>query len=123
MEKHRSTFLNCLARAFLPQIQSEGAAEGGCGGNSAAPERSAGAKRRRASSLQNGFAQSLEYPTKFITFPTSSPVEAGGNSTLPRHHCFHLYHQMTAPLYYSSSYYDQDQISLDHSTERLSDSL
>ena len=42
MEKHRSTFLNCLARAFLPQIQSEGAAEGGCGGNSA------GAKRRRS---------------------------------------------------------------------------
>ena len=27
---------------------SEGAAEGGCGGNSAAPERSAGAKRRRS---------------------------------------------------------------------------
>ena len=48
MEKHRSTILNCLARAFLPQIQSEGAAEGGCGGNSAAPERSAGAKRRRS---------------------------------------------------------------------------
>jgi len=44
-------------------FQSEGAAEGGCGGNSAAPERSAGAKRRRASSLQNSFAQSLEYPT------------------------------------------------------------
>jgi hypothetical protein len=29
-------------------FQSEGAAEGGCGGNSAAPERSAGAKRRRS---------------------------------------------------------------------------
>ena len=42
---------------------SEGAAEGGCGGNSAAPERSAGAKRRRVSFPQNGFAQSLEYPT------------------------------------------------------------
>ena len=44
-------------------FQSEGAAEGGCGGNSAAPERSAGAKRRRVSFPQNGFAQSLEYPT------------------------------------------------------------
>jgi len=29
-------------------FQSEGVAEGGCGGNSAAPERSAGAKRRRS---------------------------------------------------------------------------
>jgi hypothetical protein len=29
-------------------LPSEGAAEGGCGGNSAAPERSAGAKRRRS---------------------------------------------------------------------------
>ena len=44
-------------------FQSEGAAEGGCGGNSAASERPAGAKRRRASFSQNGFAQSLEYPT------------------------------------------------------------
>jgi len=33
---------------------SEGAAEGGCGGNSAAPERSAGAKRRRSVSLKIG---------------------------------------------------------------------
>ena len=33
---------------------SEGAAGGGCGGNSAAPERSAGAKRRRSVSLKIG---------------------------------------------------------------------
>ncbi len=53
-----------LAAGFFRQnARSEGAAEGGYGGNSAAPERSAGAKRRRASFPQNGFAQSLEYPT------------------------------------------------------------
>src|SRR3989344_2329615 len=33
---------------FRRNARSEGAAEGGCGGNSAAPERSAGAKRRRS---------------------------------------------------------------------------
>jgi len=46
-------------------FQSEGETEGGCGwkGISASPERSAGAKRRRASSLQSSFAQNLEYPT------------------------------------------------------------
>ncbi|MBI2122472.1 MAG: hypothetical protein HYT98_05165 [Candidatus Sungbacteria bacterium] len=32
----------------------EGAAEGGCGGNSAAPERSAGAKRRRSVPFKKG---------------------------------------------------------------------
>src|SRR3989338_1232116 len=53
-----------LAAGFVRlNTRSEGAAEGGCGGNSAAPERSAGAKRRRGSFPQNGFAQSLEYPT------------------------------------------------------------
>jgi len=54
---------NCSTSLFFPEFsaayfakrnlngggfQSEGAAEGGCGGNSAAPERSAGAKRRRS---------------------------------------------------------------------------
>src|SRR3989344_8399595 len=33
---------------FRRNARSEGAAEGGCGGNSATPERSAGAKRRRS---------------------------------------------------------------------------
>ena len=37
-----------LAEIFRRNARSEGAAEGGCGGNSAAPERSAGAKRRRS---------------------------------------------------------------------------
>ena len=55
-----------FAENFL-RSPSEGAAEGGCGGNSAAPERSAGAKWRRVSFPQNGFAQSLEYPTKSKT--------------------------------------------------------
>jgi len=45
-------------------FQSEGAAEGGCGGNSTAPERPAGAKRRRASFPQNGFAQSSYWWTR-----------------------------------------------------------
>ena len=40
---------------------SEGAAEGGCGGNSAAPERPA-ERSEAVSPAQNGFAQSLEYP-------------------------------------------------------------
>ena len=57
-------FNSVAAGFFRRNVRSEGAAEGGCGGNSAAPERSAGAKRRRASFPQNGFAQSLEYPTK-----------------------------------------------------------
>ncbi len=63
-------FFQCMvfdfvaAGFFRRNARSEGAAEGGCGGgNSAAPERSAGAKRRRVSFPQNGFAQSLEYPT------------------------------------------------------------
>ncbi|PJC29233.1 hypothetical protein CO053_00435 [Candidatus Shapirobacteria bacterium CG_4_9_14_0_2_um_filter_40_11] len=43
-------------------FQSEGAAEGGCGGNSAAPERPA-ERSEAVSPAQNGFAQSLEYPT------------------------------------------------------------
>ena len=47
---------------FRQNARSEGAAEGGCEGNSAALERSAGAKRRRVSFPQNGFAQSLKYP-------------------------------------------------------------
>ena len=42
-------------------FQSEGAAEGGCGGNSAAPERPA-ERSEAVSPAQNGFAQSLEYP-------------------------------------------------------------
>ena len=79
MENYRSTsqreFLNlfragrvgqgkgiALARFFRRNARSEGAAEGGVGGNSAAPERSAGAKRRRVNFPQNVFAQSLEYP-------------------------------------------------------------
>ena len=37
-----------LKPAKIFRCGSEGAAEGGCGGNSAAPERSAGAKRRRS---------------------------------------------------------------------------
>jgi len=56
-------FIDLVAGFFRQNARSEGAAEGGCGGNSAAPERSAGAKRRRVSFLQNGFAQSLGYPT------------------------------------------------------------
>src|SRR3990167_10241702 len=39
---------NHSRRFFRRKARSEGAAEGGCGGNSAAPERSAGAKRRRS---------------------------------------------------------------------------
>jgi len=57
--KRRASFAGLNGGGF----QSEGEAEGGCGGNSASPERSAGAKRRRVSFPQNGFAQSLEYPT------------------------------------------------------------
>jgi len=43
-------YLFVLRRHFFAKInfQSEGAAEGGCGGNSAAPERSAGAPARRS---------------------------------------------------------------------------
>ncbi len=41
-------------------FQSEGAAEGGCGGNSAAPERPAGAKRRR-SVLRIGLVKSSDF--------------------------------------------------------------
>ena len=51
----------------------EGAAEGGCGGNSAAPERSAGAKRRRVSSVQKMFEQSCIIP----------PMRSGGDLGLP----------------------------------------
>jgi len=39
---------NLAAGFFRRNARSEGAAEGGCGGNFAAPERSAGAKRRRS---------------------------------------------------------------------------
>jgi hypothetical protein len=42
----------------------EGAAEGGCGGNSAAPERSAGAKRRRSVPLKKGSREVYNYSTK-----------------------------------------------------------
>ena len=48
-------FIDLAAGFFRRNARSEGAAEGGCGGNSAAPERSAGAKRRRVSFAQNGF--------------------------------------------------------------------
>jgi len=41
-------FFDLAAGFFRRNARSEGAAEGGCGGNSAAPERSAGAKRRRS---------------------------------------------------------------------------
>src|SRR3989344_2294466 len=42
-------FYQFVAAGFFRQnARSEGAAEGGCGGNSATPERSAGAKRRRS---------------------------------------------------------------------------
>jgi len=41
-------FLDLAAGFFRRNARSEGAAEGGCGGNSAAPERSAGAKRRQS---------------------------------------------------------------------------
>jgi hypothetical protein len=41
-------FIDLAAGFFRRNARSEGAAEGGCGGNSAAPERSAGAKRRRS---------------------------------------------------------------------------
>ena len=47
-------FFQCMisdfvaAEFFSRNARSEGAAEGGCGGNSTAPERSAGAKRRRS---------------------------------------------------------------------------
>jgi len=41
-------FFSLAAGFFRRNARSEGAVEGGCGGNSAAPERSAGAKRRRS---------------------------------------------------------------------------
>ena len=41
-------FFDLAAGFFRRNARSEGAAEGGCGGNSAAPERSSGAKRRRS---------------------------------------------------------------------------
>ncbi len=41
-------FSYLAAGFFRRNARSEGAAEGGCGGNSAAPERPAGAKRRRS---------------------------------------------------------------------------
>ena len=44
--------------------KSEGAAEGGCGGNSAAPERSAGAKRRRSVPFKVGSRKVYNYSTK-----------------------------------------------------------
>ncbi len=43
-------------------FQSASAAEGGCGGDPAAPERSA-ERSEAVSSVQSNFAQSLEYPT------------------------------------------------------------
>jgi len=43
-------------------FRSEGAAEGGCGGNSAAPERSAGAKRRRSVPLKVGSSKVQNIP-------------------------------------------------------------
>src|SRR3989344_8517297 len=42
------SFFNVAAGFFRRNARSEGAAEGGCGGNSVAPERPAGAKRRRS---------------------------------------------------------------------------
>ena len=42
------TLFNVAAGFFRRNAKSEGAAEGGCGGNSAAPERSAGAPARRS---------------------------------------------------------------------------
>ena len=44
-------------------FQSEGAAEGGCGGNSAAPERSAGAKRRQSVPFKVGSREVYNYST------------------------------------------------------------
>ena len=41
-------FVGAPAKRAKMNLPSEGTAEGGCGGNSAAPERSAGAKRRRS---------------------------------------------------------------------------
>ena len=49
---------NCLPAAKKFASQSEGEAEGGCGGNSASPD-----PERSVSFAQRNFAQSLEYPT------------------------------------------------------------
>jgi len=57
-------FLIDLAAGFFRRnARSEGAAEGGCGGNSAAPERSAGAKRRRSVSFKIGSRKVYNYST------------------------------------------------------------
>jgi len=53
LSRCRESVIISLRRASFTGLngggfQGEGAAEGGCGGNSAAPERSAGAKRRRS---------------------------------------------------------------------------
>ena len=45
-----------------PVRPSKGMAEGGCGGNSAAPERSAGAKRRRSVSFKVGSSKVQNIP-------------------------------------------------------------
>ena len=66
------------ARAILSRVrfsekklakQSEGAAEGGCGGNSAAPERSAGAKRRQSVPFKVGSSKVQNIPLHTINKP------------------------------------------------------
>ncbi|MBI2639508.1 MAG: septum formation inhibitor Maf [Candidatus Sungbacteria bacterium] len=52
----------------------EGAAEGGCGGNSAAPERSVGAKRRRSVLLKKGSREVYNYSTKIFVKLLSMPI-------------------------------------------------
>jgi len=53
----RAKFQNVAAKKFASP--SEGVAEEGCGGNSAAPERSAGAKRRRSKFSVRIFAKKV----------------------------------------------------------------
>ena len=58
----------------------EGAAEGGCGGNSAAPERSAGAKRRRSVPLKKGSREVYNYSTKTNLFGIDCSARANARA-------------------------------------------
>jgi len=71
-----STFhssFNVAAGFFRRNARSESAAEGGCGGNSAAPERSAGAKRRRSVPFK-------ESSRKVYNYSTSREIASGFGS-------------------------------------------
>ena len=81
-------------------FQSEGAAEGGCGGNSAAPERPAGAKRRRSVPFKVGSREVYNYSTKTNLFGIDCSARANARAPQGKiRFCFRRKIPEFAPIY------------------------